>query len=160
RTRRSSTRATTARPCTSRSGTSCASRSRSSGPSRGATKVRRRTRDRPTPTRRRSVIRRGRRMRAPTDDLDALLDVLPAFLGEAVRAQDRRADLLEVVMDLGRRPEARYPGAEADLAERDVAQDDIDHVVARIGEFTADNRAGIARTLHRISCIRNRKGRI
>ena len=63
-------------------------------------------------------------------------------------------------MDLGRLPEARFPGREVVLSEREVTESDIDYVVARIGEFGEDNRAGIERTLHRISCIRNRRGRI
>src|SRR5512141_249245 len=63
-------------------------------------------------------------------------------------------------MDLGRRPEARYPGSEVVLSERETTVEDIDYVVGRIEEFGDDNRAGIERTLHRISCIRNRRGRI
>jgi stage III sporulation protein SpoIIIAA len=95
-----------------------------------------------------------------TDDLDALVDVLPARVADAVRARPNNFELLEVVLDLGRLPEARYPGEEATLSDEEVTQEDIDFVVDRIGEFTSDNRAGIERTLHRISCIRNRKGRI
>src|SRR4051812_13139233 len=63
-------------------------------------------------------------------------------------------------MDLGRLPEARFPENEAVLADQEVTDDDIEFVVRRIGEFGEDNRAGIERTLHRISCIRNRRGRI
>ncbi|HET8944146.1 MAG TPA: R3H domain-containing nucleic acid-binding protein [Dehalococcoidia bacterium] len=95
-----------------------------------------------------------------TDDLDALIDVLPARVAEAVRMRRNNFELLEIVLDLGRMPEARYPGEEVILSEEEVTQEDIDFVVDRIGEFTSDNRAGIERTLHRISCIRNRKGRI
>ncbi|HET9476196.1 MAG TPA: R3H domain-containing nucleic acid-binding protein [Dehalococcoidia bacterium] len=95
-----------------------------------------------------------------TDDLDALIDVLPARVAEAVRTRPNNFELLEIVLDLGRMPEARYPGEEVILSEEEVTQEDIDFVVDRIGEFTSDNRAGIERTLHRISCIRNRKGRI
>jgi stage III sporulation protein AA len=64
---------------------------------------------------------------------------------------------LEVILDLGRVPTARYTDGEVVLAETEVARDDIESVVARIGDLDADNRAGIARTLHRISAIRNRK---
>jgi len=71
-----------------------------------------------------------------------------------------RENLLEVVLDVGRPPEARFPGREVQLDDRDVDYTDISHVVANIGEFGGDNRAGITRTLHRISCIRNRKGQI
>ena len=99
-------------------------------------------------------------VRPTTDDLDALLAVLPPRLAERLRAQESNADLLEIVLDLGRRPEARYPGRDLVLDDVDVGEDDLAHVVARVGEFGADNRAGIARTLHRISCMRNRKRRI
>jgi len=95
-----------------------------------------------------------------TDDLDAMVDVLPARVAEAVRSRPNNFELLEIILDLGRRPEARYPGEEVILSDEEVTQEDIDFVVDRIGEFTSDNRAGIERTLHRISCIRNRKGRI
>ena len=95
-----------------------------------------------------------------TDDLDALIDVLPVDLAGTLRGRTNNFELLEIVMDLGRPPEARYPGEEVTLSESEVSQEDIDAVVSRIGEFTADNRAGIERTLHRISCIRNRKGQI
>ena len=95
-----------------------------------------------------------------TDDLDALIGVLPDRVAEAIRQRRNNFELLEVVLDLGRLPEARYPDEEVVLSDKEVLEDDIDHIVARIGEFTADNRAGIERTLHRISCMRNRKGRI
>lgn len=95
-----------------------------------------------------------------TDDLDALLGVLPPDVNENIRKLDGLSDILEVVMDLGRPPEARFPGNEAILASRDVLEDDLEYVVARIGVFGDDNRAGIERTLHRISAIRNRTDRI
>jgi stage III sporulation protein SpoIIIAA len=102
----------------------------------------------------------GRPVHPTTDDLDTLLAVLPPRLAARLRTQPSNADLLEIVLDLGRRPEARYPGRDLVLDDGDVTEDDLEHVVARVGEFGADNRAGIARTLHRISCIRNRKRRI
>jgi len=95
-----------------------------------------------------------------TDDLDALIDVLPSHIVKSVRGRPNNFELLEIVLDLGRVPEARFPGEEVILSEAEITQEDIDAVVSRIGEFTADNRAGIERTLHRISCIRNRKGQI
>src|SRR3990172_757419 len=95
-----------------------------------------------------------------TDDMDALIDVLPLHVAQAIRKRTNNFELLEVVIDLGRLPEARYPEEEVVLSEREANQQDIDYVISRIGEFTADNRAGIERTLHRISCIRNRQGRI
>ncbi|MEZ4769162.1 MAG: AAA family ATPase [Caldilineales bacterium] len=95
-----------------------------------------------------------------TDDLDVLLNVLPPDICQALRQTNRADQLLEIVMDLGRLPEARFTDSELVLSDREVSDADIDYVVDRIGEFTSDNRAGIERTLHRISCIRNRQGRI
>jgi stage III sporulation protein SpoIIIAA len=99
--------------------------------------------------------------RALTDDLDALLDALPPEIGDRIRALPRERDVIEVVMDLGRRPEARFgAGGEEVLLQRDIAEADIQYVVDHIGSFGEDNRAGIERTLHRISAIRNRSGKI
>lgn len=98
--------------------------------------------------------------RIVTDDLDLLLDALPPHICEVLREEGRREGLLEVVMDLGRLPEARYPGREVVLSHSEVAEGDIQFVIERIGEFGLDNRAGIERTLHRISCIRNRRGKV
>jgi stage III sporulation protein SpoIIIAA len=88
------------------------------------------------------------------------MQVLPLDIRQAVNETGRRDDLLEVILDLGRVPTARYTDEEVVLLDREVSQDDIDWVVERVGEFDADNRAGIARTLHRIAAIRNRKSRI
>jgi stage III sporulation protein SpoIIIAA len=95
-----------------------------------------------------------------TDDLDALLSVLPAPVSEKVTILDDDDNLLEVVLDLGRYPKARYVDREVVLFEKEVDQADLDYVVERIGDFDADNRAGMERTLHRISAIRNRRGKI
>ena len=95
-----------------------------------------------------------------TDDLEALLEALPSEIIERVRGLGSRADLLEVVLDLGRRPEARFTHGEELLLEREVTEADIGWVVDRIGAFGDDNRAGIERTLHRISAIRNRSGKV
>jgi stage III sporulation protein SpoIIIAA len=95
-----------------------------------------------------------------TDDLDAMLDVLPPHARDPLQERPDNFELLEVVLDLGRLPEARYPEQEVILSDREVTQADLDYVVSRIGEFTSDNRAGIERTLHRISAIRNRHGRV
>jgi stage III sporulation protein SpoIIIAA len=94
------------------------------------------------------------------DDLDALMNVLPRTIQSVLEKEGRRDDLLEVILDLGRVPTARYTDGEVVLLEREVTQEDIDSVVERVGDFDADNRAGIARTLHRISAIRNRKGTV
>jgi len=95
-----------------------------------------------------------------TDDLDQLLEVLPPHICDPLVALQDRRELLEVVMDLGREPEARMPGREVVLSTHPVTEEDIEYVVLRIGTFGDDNRAGIERTLHRISAIRNREGRI
>ena len=95
-----------------------------------------------------------------TDDLAAMLNVFPEEIAEAVDRTDHFDDLLEVVLDLGRIPTARFVDGDVKLLDRMVDHDDIDHVVSRIGEFDADNRAGMESTLHRISAIRNRRGNV
>lgn len=95
-----------------------------------------------------------------TDNLDELLAVLPPRVAAPLLADQRLAQLVEVVCDLGRPPEARYPDGVTALAEHAVAREDLDYVAARIGQFNADNRAGIERTLHRVSALRNRMGDI
>ncbi len=99
------------------------------------------------------------RERQVTDKLEQLLQVLPPDIRDATQVQDDD-DLLEIVLDLGRQPEARYPGRVVALSERLVDHSDLEYVTTRVGEFGKDNRAGIERTLHRISAIRNRGGRI
>ena len=94
------------------------------------------------------------------DDLESMLGALPTYIQAALRERDNLKDLLEVVMDLGRPPEARFLGVEVVLSPQEIAEKDIQHVVERIGGFGDDNRAGIERTLHRISAIRNRGGKI
>jgi stage III sporulation protein SpoIIIAA len=95
-----------------------------------------------------------------TDDLDALLSVLPDDIRAALERIGRWDELLEVIPDLGRVPTARYTGGEEVLRDTEVGPGEIKHILERVGEFDADNRAGIARTLHRIAAIRNRKGRV
>lgn len=100
-----------------------------------------------------------------TDDLNVLLHVLPDPIRNALEQHNRFDELIEVVMDLGRAPESRYVGADGGseevlLQNLDVQQADLDFVLERIGNFDADNRAGITRTLHRISGIKNRRGKV
>ncbi len=95
-----------------------------------------------------------------TSNIDLLLETLPQFIQAALETEEDKEDLLEIVMDLGRLPEARYRNHERFLSEREITQDDIDYVISRIGMFGEDNRAGIPRTLHRISGIRNRAGNV
>src|SRR5512140_1682140 len=94
------------------------------------------------------------------DDLDALLDALPPEIVAAIHALPNQTALIEVVLDLGRVPEARFPDSEVTLLDREVTEADIALVVEKIGSFGDDNRAGIERTLHRSSAIRNRAGKI
>ena len=95
-----------------------------------------------------------------TDDLDRLLTLLPATVQSHLKPTEAREQLLEVVLDLGRVPEARYPGRSACLGEACVTREDLQATVDRLGQFGADNRAGVERTLHRISAIRNRRGEV
>ena len=95
-----------------------------------------------------------------TDDLDALIDILPPHIHQPLCQQKDISELLEVVLDLGRPSEARFPRREMVLNPKEVDEQDIDYAASRVSSFGDDNRAGIERTLHRISAIRNRKGRI
>ena len=95
-----------------------------------------------------------------TDDLQALLDVLPPDIHQSVDNSDDFDNLLEIILDLGRVPTARFVDHEIVLSLKEVTHDEIEFVVNRIGEFDADNRAGMERTLHRIAAIRNRRGHI
>ncbi|MBI2832312.1 MAG: AAA family ATPase [Chloroflexi bacterium] len=95
-----------------------------------------------------------------TDDLDALLDIFPPHVRQPLSQQQDVSDLIEVLLDLGRPPEARFPHRETALNAREVTESDIEYVASRLSPFGDDNRAGIERTLHRISAIRNRRGRI
>jgi stage III sporulation protein SpoIIIAA len=95
-----------------------------------------------------------------TDDLQALISVLPTNIAQAVIKINNSDNLIEIVMDLGRLPIARFTDGEQQLSEEEVTRAEIDFVVNHIGSFDADNRAGLERTLHRISGIRNRRGSI
>jgi stage III sporulation protein SpoIIIAA len=95
-----------------------------------------------------------------TDNLDLLLGVLPPRVRDVIEPLDDLPALLEVVLDLGRQPEARFPWRAVELSPDPVRREDLDYMTGRIGTFTKDNRAGIERTLHRISALRNRLGEI
>ncbi|CAL1241247.1 R3H domain-containing nucleic acid-binding protein [Candidatus Methylocalor cossyra] len=93
------------------------------------------------------------------DDLYLLTRLLPAGIESALARRDP-ADLLEIILDLGRPPQARYRDAAVRLSERPLDRATLESIVRAVGEFGADNRAGIEGTLHRISAIRNRRGDI
>ena len=95
-----------------------------------------------------------------TDDLDELLEILPAELCQQLKQHPKRQKLVEIVLDLGRLPEARFPGETEYLATTPVTRAELDHCIERVGMFSGDNRAGIERTLHRISAMRNRAGEV
>ena len=97
---------------------------------------------------------------AVREELELVLDVLPERVTTALRQREDLEELLEVVLDLGREPEARFVSGDAPLGTQEVDAEDLQSVIERLGEFGDDNRAGIERTLHRISAIRNRRGRI
>jgi stage III sporulation protein SpoIIIAA len=96
-----------------------------------------------------------------TEDLNELLNILPHFISKPIIKHEKKAQLIEVVLDIGRRPEARFAsGQTAYLSYRTIIWKDIDHILKRLGKFSGDNRAGIEKTLHRISALRNRKGTV
>lgn len=93
-------------------------------------------------------------------DLGAIIEKLPPAIAEPIAKREDKEDLLEVIMDLGRAPQARFPGETIELARHEITEADLQHVIERIGAFGGDNRAGVERTLHRISAIRNRGGKV
>ena len=101
-----------------------------------------------------------RDMQRSTDDLTRLLSILPEPIQTHIEQHPQRDVLIEIVMDLGRRPEARFPGQAEYLSDDPITQQDLQDCVDRVGHFGGDNRAGIEQTLHRISAIRNRSGDI
>lgn len=95
-----------------------------------------------------------------TDDLQKLLDILPPAIRQSLEQHPQRDSLIEVVMDLGRRPEARFLTLSEYLSETVVTAEQLSYCIQRVGHFGGDNRAGIEQTLHRISAIRNRTGEV
>ena len=94
------------------------------------------------------------------EEMERLLEILPPRVKSSLVREENLADLLEVVLDLGRLPEARFPSGDVILDDREVSREDLEYLVEQIGDFGDDNRAGMERTLHRISAIRNRKGQV
>merc|ERR1711975_116341 len=88
------------------------------------------------------------------------MGVLPLFIRSPLEKHPRREYLIEIVLDIGRRPEARFSSSTEYLSYRTIVWQDLDHILKRLGKFSGDNRAGIEKTLHRISSLRNRQGRV
>ena len=93
----------------------------------------------------------------PNDDLEKLIENLPFFIQEQLNHHTSKDQLIEIVLDLGRRPEARFINGPEYLSQKIISWQDIDYTTKQISKFSNENRAGIERTLHRISCIRNRQ---
>ena len=91
------------------------------------------------------------------EDLDKLLENLPFFIKEHITIHPDKEKIIEIILDLGRRPEARFPTGPQFLSQKTVSWQDLEYTTKRISKFNNENRAGIERTLHRISCIRNRQ---
>jgi len=94
------------------------------------------------------------------EELKLLLNVIPVRIKKVIAESKDLPELIEIVLDLGKPPEARFANRVLYIEKDVVSEEDIDFVTAKVGEFTADNRAGIERTLHRISAMRNRRGKI
>jgi len=91
------------------------------------------------------------------NDLEKLIENLPFFLQKQLNQHNDKNQLIEIVLDLGRRPEARFISGTQYLSQKIISWQDIDYTTKRVSNFSNENRAGIERTLHRISCIRNRQ---
>ena len=91
------------------------------------------------------------------EDLDKLLENLPFFIKEPIAIHPDKEKIIEIILDLGRRPEVRFPAGPQFLSQKTVSWQDLEYTTKRISKFNNENRAGIERTLHRISCIRNRQ---
>ncbi|MDJ0716550.1 MAG: single-stranded DNA-binding protein [Prochloraceae cyanobacterium] len=95
-----------------------------------------------------------------TDEFQKFCDILPKDLRRVLEQHSQRGNLIEVVMDLGRRPEARFSEQTEYLSQTPITRSHLNYCIQRVGSFSSDNRAGIEQTLHRISAIRNRFGEI
>jgi stage III sporulation protein SpoIIIAA len=94
------------------------------------------------------------------DDLNQLLNILPQYIQTPLKITSKKEQLLEIVLDIGRRPEARFSDGAVYLSYQTIVWQDLDYILKRLGKFSGDNRAGIEKTLHRISSLRNRQGSV
>ncbi|KAL3579379.1 hypothetical protein D5086_020883 [Populus alba] len=93
-------------------------------------------------------------------ELDLFLELLPLRMKSGLSGHREIGELIEVVMDLGRKPIARFPSGDFVICEQPVRHEDLKHAISKVGDFSDDNRSGIDSSLHRISAIRNRKMQI
>jgi stage III sporulation protein SpoIIIAA len=93
-------------------------------------------------------------------DLNQLIQILPYYVKTCLQNHPNRFNLIEIVLDLGKRPEGRFLNGSEYLSQKIISWQDLDFCTKQLGNFSDDNRAGIERTLHRVSCLRNRKGNI
>lgn len=93
-------------------------------------------------------------------ELDLFLELLPLKMKSELSGHREIGELIEVVMDLGRKPIARFPSGDFVICEQPVRHEDLKHAISKVGDFSDDNRSGIDSSLHRISAIRNRKMQI
>ncbi|WOK91799.1 hypothetical protein Cni_G00490 [Canna indica] len=112
------------------------------------------------PTRSRSDERASSSATAVHDELELFLELVPPRMRRELARHEEIRELIEVVMDLGRKPIARFPSGDWIMSEQPVGLEDLSHAVSKVGDFSDDNRSGIDRSLHRISAIRNRKMQI
>ena len=93
-------------------------------------------------------------------DLERLIEIMPQKVSSNLTLEELE-DVIEIVLDIGRPPEIRHSSGKIDKLPTDnVSDSDISFITSHLQEFTHDNRSGIPGTLHRISAIRNRQGRI
>jgi stage III sporulation protein SpoIIIAA len=95
-----------------------------------------------------------------TVELDMFLELLPLEMRLELYKHQEIGGLIEVVMDLGRKPLARFPSGDWVISQRPINHTDLQHAISKVGEFSDDNRSGIDSSLHRISAIRNRQKQI
>jgi stage III sporulation protein SpoIIIAA len=95
-----------------------------------------------------------------SDDLEKLLKILPIEISKTIEKYPNRNQLIEIVMDLGKKPEARFSDHVHYISNKNINWQDINYCLRKLGKFNADNRTGIKNTLHRISSINNREGQI
>ena len=91
------------------------------------------------------------------NDFERLIVNLPFFLQQQLRKHHHHDQMIEIILDLGRRPEVRFTYGPEYLSQKRISWQDIDYVIKHLSKFSNENRAGIELTLHRISCIRNRQ---